>query len=311
MVTSLLDTIMLDHFAYRETHDSALTRCFIGPPGCGKSTAPVEAAKLLKVPCYTISLLATDPMEVRGYDTPGTDGELVARVASHWKDREEYGIVVFEELDKAYLQQLHSVIDLMTSRRVGSYKLKPLHFIAVANTAEFASPAVMDRLLITGVPDPRNNKRVADDIKRRIVGYSGLHPSMFDSTELHDLMTDEILPPYAVLDSLTKKTRAGSVKQGLSERRVIALIKGREVTHPRIKKLVDANNQICEAQDEFEHYMVYNATSARLAKHISWEKMHQRNGITDMQEQIMKVNGHVSAYLLNQPEGADEDDDDE
>lgn len=308
-MASLLDTIMLDHFAYRETEDSALTRCFIGPPGCGKSTAPELAAKLLKVPCYTISLLATDPMEVRGYDTPGEDGELIARVASHWKDREEYGIVVFEELDKAYLQQLHSVIDLMTSRRVGSYKLKPLHFIAVANTAEFASPAVMDRLLITPVPDPRNNQRVANDIKHRIVDYSGLHPAMFDSTELHDLMVEEVMPPYAVLDSLKSNSRASKVKQGLSERRIIALIKGREVKHPRIKKLVTVNNQICEAQEEYEHYMVHDATSARLAKHISWEKLSFRADLTDMQQQIVKVNGHVSAYLLNQPEGADEDED--
>lgn len=308
-MASLLDTIMLDHFAYRETHDTALTRCFIGPPGCGKSTAPAQAAMLLGVPMYTISLLATDPMEVRGYDTPGTDGELIARVASHWKDREPYSIVVFEELDKAYLQQLHSVIDLMTSRKVGDYELPPLHFIAVANSAEFASPAVMDRLLITGVPDPRNNRSEQDKIKRRIVDYSGLHPEMVASAELQALMTNEILPPYEVLESIKTKTRTGQVKQGLSERRVIAMIKGRVVTHNLIKKLVDANNQLCENREEFEHYMVYNHTSARLARHISWEKMHQRNGITEMQEQIMKVNGHLSAYLLNQPEGDDEDDD--
>jgi len=308
-MASLLDTIMLDHMAYRETHDSALTRCFIGPPGSGKSTAPEQAAKLLGVPCYTISLLATDPMEVRGYDTPGTDGELIARVASHWKDREEYGIVVFEELDKAYLQQLHSVIDLMTSRRVGSYQLKPLHFIAVANTAEFASPAVLDRLLITPVPDPRSNQRVAEDIKRRIVNFSGLHPSMFDSAQLHDLLVDEVFPPYAVLDSLKSKSRASSVKQGLSERRVIAMIKGRVVTHPKVKKLIDANNQVCEAQEDWGHYMVYNHTSARLANHMSWQKLIDSGHLTEMQEQIVKVNGHMSAYLLNQPEGADEDDD--
>ena len=308
-MASLLVTIMLDHFAYRETHDSALSRCFVGPPGCGKSTAPEQAAKLLGVPCYTISLLATDPMEVRGYDTPGTDGELVARVASHWKDREEYGIVVFEELDKAYLQQLHAVIDLMTSRRVGSYQLKPLHFIAVANTAEFASPAVMDRLLITGVPDPRTNKRVARDIMQRIVDYSGLHPSMVNSAELEDLMKEEILPPYDVLDSISSKSRAKSVKQGLSERRVIALIKGREVTHPRIKKLVDANNQVCEAAEEFGHYMVYNQTSARLTSNQNWQKILDRGGLTESQEQIVKVNGHLSAYLLHQPEGAEEDED--
>ena len=193
-MASLLDTIMVDHMAYRETHDAALTRCFVGPPGCGKSTAPEQAAKLLDVECYTISLLATDPMEIRGYDTPDQDGELIARVASHWRERKPYSIVVFEELDKAYLQQLHAVIDLMTGRKVGKFDLPPLHFIAVANSAEFASPAVLDRLLVTGVPDPRNNQRVANDIKHRIINYSGLHPAMFDSAELHDLMVDEILP---------------------------------------------------------------------------------------------------------------------
>lgn len=308
-MASLLDTIMLDHFAYRETHDSALTRCFIGPPGCGKSTAPQMAAQLLGVPCYTISLLATDPMEVRGYDTPGEDGELIARVASHWKDREPYSIVVFEELDKAYLQQLHSVIDLMTSRKVGDYELQPMHFIAVANTAEFASPAVLDRLLVTGVPDPRNNKRVANDIKRRIVDYSGLHPDMLNSPELERLMTDEIIPPYAVLDSLTSKTRASSVKQGLSERRVIAMINGRITSNHLVKKLIDANNQVCESYDNFGHYMVYNHTSAKLSEHQNWQKILDRGGLTEIQEQIVKVNGHMSGYLLNRPEGDDEDED--
>lgn len=307
-MASLLDTIMLDHFAYRETEDAALTRCFIGPPGCGKSTAPAQAAELLGVDHHTISLLATDPMEVRGYDTPGDDGELIARVASHWKDHKPFSIIVFEELDKAYLQQLHSVIDLMTSRKIGKEKLPPLHFIAVANTAEFASPAVLDRLLVTGVPDPRNNQRVANDIKRRIVNYSGLHPSMFDSTELHNLMLDEIIPPYDVLDSLKGKTRMGNVKQGLSERRVIAMIKGRVITHPKIKKLVDANNQVCEAQEEFGHYMVYNHTTARLAQHNNWQKILDQGGLTEMQEQIVRVNRHLSAYLLNRPEG-DEDED--
>lgn len=304
-MASLLDTIMLDHFAYRETHDTALTRCFVGPPGCGKSTAPVQAAELLGVPCYTISLLATDPMEVRGYDTPGEDGELIARVASHWRDREPYSIVVFEELDKAYLQQLHSVIDLMTSRKVGDYELPPLHFIAVANSAEFASPAVLDRLLVTGVPDPRNNKREADKIRNRIIDYSGLHPQVKRSPEMDLLLEEEVLPPYDVLDSLKTKTRTGAVKQGLSERRVIAMLRNRVVTHPRIKALVDANNQECEVTEEYEHYIVYNSTSARLAEHISWSKM-LNSDLTPAQEQIVKVNGHVSAYLLNQPE-AEED----
>lgn len=307
-MASLLDTIMLDHFAYRETHDTALTRCFIGPPGSGKSTAPKQAAALLGVPCYTISLLATDPMEVRGYDTPGADGELVARVASHWRDREPYSIVVFEELDKAYLQQLHSVIDLMTSRMVGSFELPPLHFMAVANSAEFASPAVMDRLLITGVPDPRNNTSERAKIMHRIVDYSGLHPAMVSSNELSRLLTEEILPPYDVLDSISTKTRKSQVKQGLSERRVIALLKGRVVTHNLIKKLVDANNQLCESREEYEHYMVYNHTSARLAGNISWKKLQEAPGLTDAQEQIIKVNGHLSAYLLNQPEGVDDED---
>jgi hypothetical protein len=308
-MASLYDTIMLDHFAYRETHDTALTRCFIGPPGSGKSTAPTLAAEALGVPCYTISLLATDPMEVRGYDTPGTDGELIARVASHWKNRTPYSIVVFEELDKAYLQQLHSVIDLMTSRKVGDYTLEPLHFIAVANTAEFASSAVLDRLLITPVPDPRNNQRVADEIRHRIIEYSGLHPEMFDSPELADLLTEEVFPPYAVLDSLKSKSRAGTVKQGLSERRVIALLRGRVVSNTRIKKLIDANNARCENQDEYQHYMVYNHTSARIADHMNWNKLLSgRSDWTDVQEQVIKVNGHLSAYLLNQPEGAEDED---
>ncbi len=309
-MASLLDTIMLDHFAYRETHDTSLTRCFVGPPGCGKSTAPKQAADMLEVPCYTISLLATDPMEVRGYDTPGEDGELIARVASHWKDREPYSIVVFEELDKAYLQQLHSVIDLMTGRKVGDYELPPLHFIAVANSAEFASPAVLDRLLVTGVPDPRNNKRVADGIRDRIIEFSGLHPDMRNSPELTRLLDEEILPPYAVLDSLKSKSRASSVKQGLSERRAIGMIANRMSvsTNPRIKALVDANNQACEASEEFEHYLVYNHTSAKLANHISWSKLLNKAGLTDVQEQVIKVNGHMAAYLLNKPEGEEDED---
>ncbi len=309
-MASLLDTIMLDHFAYRETHDAALTRCFVGPPGCGKSTAPQQAAALLEVPCYTISLLATDPMEVRGYDTPGEDGELIARVASHWRDREPYSIVVFEELDKAYLQQLHSVIDLMTSRKVGDYELPPLHFIAVANSAEFASPAVLDRLLVTGVPDPRNNRNEQDKVTKRIVEYSGLHPEMRTSPQMHDLMINEILPPYDVLDSLKSSSRKGAAKQGLSERRVIAMIKGRVVSNKYVKALVVANNQLCEAREEFEHYLVYDQTSARMADHISWKKLLDAGRLTDGQEQIVRVNGHMSAYLLNQPEG-DEDADDE
>jgi hypothetical protein len=269
------------------------------------------AAGLLGVPIYTISLLATDPMEVRGYDTPGTDGELIARVASHCKHREPSSIVVFEELDKAYLQQLHAVIDLMTSRKVGDYELPPLHFIAVANSAEFASPAVMDRLLITGVPDPRNNRAEAQKIMRRIVEYSGLHPAMLDSPEMNRLMADEILPPYDVLDSLKDKSRKAQVKQGLSERRVIAMLKGRVASHHLIKQVLDANNQLCESREEYEHYMVYNHTSARLAGNMSWTKLLQQTGLTDAQEQIIKVNGHLSAYLLAQPEGDEDEDEDE
>lgn len=305
---SLLDTIMLDHFAYRETHDTALTRCFVGPPGCGKSTVPVQAAAMLEVPCYTISLLATDPMEVRGYDTPGADGELIARVASHWRDREPYSIVVFEELDKAYLQQLHSVIDLMTSRKVGAFDLPPLHFIAVANSAEFASPAVLDRLLITPVPDPRNNSKESEKIRRRIVEFSGLHSEMIHSSQLMDLMNAEILPPYDVLDSIKSKSRNSTVKQGLSERRVTAMIKGRVMTNKHVKEVVVANNQVCESREEYEHYMVYDRTSARLAEHISWNKL-LNTSLTEIQEQVVRVNGHMSAYLLNQPEGEEDADD--
>lgn len=306
-MSSLLDTIMLDHFAYRETHDTALTRCFVGPPGCGKSTVPQQAAKMLEVPCYTISLLATDPMEVRGYDTPGADGELVARVASHWRERAPYSIVVFEELDKAYLQQLHAVIDLMTSRKVGAFDLPPLHFIAVANSAEFASPAVLDRLLLTGVPDPRNNRAEQAKIKRRIVEFAGLHPSMLNSSELDMVLSNEILPPYDVLNSLTSGTRTAP-RQGLSERRVTAMLKGRIMTNVHVKRLVMANNQLCEQDETYGNYFVYDITSARIAEHIAWSKLLGRNELTPVQEQVVKVNGHMSAYLLNKPEGEEDED---
>ena len=300
-MASMLDTIMLDHFAYRETHDTALTRCFVGPPGCGKSTAPAQAAALLDVPMYTLSLLTTDPMEVRGYDTPGSDGELIARVASHWRDREPYSIVVFEELDKAYLQQLHSVIDLMTSRKVGDYELPPLHFLAVANSAEFASPAVLDRLLVTGVPDPRTNYQVFDDIVDRIVEFSGLHPDMRHSTELKNLVRAEVLPPYDVLDGLKGKTRT-QAKQGLSERRIIAMINGRAIENSKVRTMLTANNQMAEARDQMEYYNVHGATSAHLASHINWEKMGNRSDLTPKQRQNVAINAHISAYILNQPE---------
>src|SRR5690606_21681823 len=117
--------------------------------------------------------------------------------------------------------------------------------IAVANSAEFASPAVLDRLLLTPVPDPRKTSRERRKLEKRIIEYSGLHPHMDQRSEMDELLDKEVLPPYNVLDSLGTGRRDRPPKSGASERRVIASIKGRDMSNRYIKALVQANNSLC------------------------------------------------------------------
>lgn len=247
-----LPNILKMYRMYMNTGSTGLLPHGFGPPGVGKSSIAQQAADLLGVNLHVINVARVSPLEVEGIQMPVDDNQrLHALTATYWTRIQPGDIVLWDEYLRGFPEVYNAILDIMTSREVGDFKIPQSFWIAASNSIATYDPALEDRLLHMPVPDIRNNTDARDQAKKIFVEKTGMHPSMVDSYELSDLFEMEVFPMYSILDDLANKRVAQHTK-GSSVRNLISQVHLRQFSSWVLKDVIRANNQRAVNEPEWQ-----------------------------------------------------------
>lgn len=246
----MLKDLMRMYMAYMTFGSTGLMAHLVGPPGSGKSSVVEQLAELLDVELHVINVSRLSPLEVEGVQMPIIhEEEHILRMlpATFWTRLKDGDIVLFDEFLRGFPEVYNGLLDIFTSRRVGAYRLPKVFFVGASNSIAAYDSALEDRLLHMPVADPRKRPAEQKKLTHLIVEELGLHPEMVNSTEMINLLEQEVLPMFDVLDQLVGKKgrKAGAPgRGGRSIRNLIAQVQLRHVVTSSLKDLVEANNLV-------------------------------------------------------------------
>lgn len=230
-----------------------------GPPGCGKSTVVEQAAELIGVNLHIINVARLSPLDVEGVQMPQGEGDemkLRMLTATFWTSLREGDIILLDEFLRGFPEVYNSLLDILTSRRVGGYVLPKVFIIGASNSTVAYDKALEDRMLHLPVADIRKSKRAAREQASHLIEALGLLPSMIDSVEMQSLMDTEVKPMYAILDKMGGKTSAGAALEGTSIRNLIGQGLLREVRSDALKELLSVNNRTATSQGKAQYVVL-------------------------------------------------------
>lgn len=244
-----------------------------GPPGCGKSTVVQTAADLIGVNLHIINVSRISPLELEGVQMPVAapasgdaveTEELILKLlhATFWTQLREGDILLLDEFLRAFPEVYNGLLDILTSRQVGGFKLPKVFIIAASNTTVAYDVALADRLLHLPVPDPRKDKAAKKYLARLLVEQLGLLPESMTSAEMNTLLDTEVLPMYEVLDNLSKNSSSPSVTKGSSIRNLIGQAQLRQVQSPHLEEVLKFNNQRAMAAGKPQFVFLCEARAA-------------------------------------------------
>lgn len=287
-----------------------------GPPGCGKSSTVEQAAEILGVNLHIINVARISPLELEGIQMPvdmDSDPQLRLLHATFWTQLKDGDILLLDEFLRGFPEVYNGLLDILTSRRVGGMQLPKVFIIGASNSTVSYDPALADRLLHLPAPDPRKLKNEYKKQAQHIVEVLGLLPEMAESYEMRNLLDQEVLPMYSVLDSFKGKgIQAGASVTGTSIRNLLGQAQLREVQSGPLADLLRTNNSRA-LQKHYPQYclLVDGKTDAQGYKHqvrgIDTSKM------TEIQQRNMTLNLQLIQMeeLLVQEGTQNNDDDDE
>lgn len=218
----------------------------VGPAGTGKSSVMQELADLLGVQLHVINVSRLSPLEVEGVQMPHGSGEdMVLKMlpARYWTRLQEGDIILMDEFLRGFPEVYNSLLDVFTSRKVGEFELPRVVIFGASNSVVTYDPALEDRLIHMPVPDPRKNKTEFQRIADLMVEICGLLPEMAKSQEMEQLLHENVLPSYELLDAFTKSgTKVVADKPFTSVRNLIGQVQMRYVKTRELKDLIEMNN---------------------------------------------------------------------
>ena len=229
-----------------------------GPPGCGKSEVVKQAAQVLGVNLHIINVSRISPLELEGVQMPSADNtKLNLLTATFWTQLKEGDILLFDEFLRGFPEVYNGLLDIITSREVGGFKLPNVFILAASNSTAAYDKALEDRLLHLPVADPRISHRERARLAKLFVGAVGLLPAMATSFEIGQLLDVEVLPMFDIMDQLKKRAVAPTaVMEGTSLRNLIGQVKLREVQSGKLKELIKANNSKALLEGRPQHIVL-------------------------------------------------------
>jgi hypothetical protein len=252
----MFETILKLYIMYMATDCRSPLPHLFGPPGCGKSTSVEDLARLIQEPddergdlgnIHVINVARLSPLEVEGVQMPhGVGEDMILRMlpATFWTQLRHGDILLLDEFLRGFPEVYNALLDILTSRRVGSIKLPRVFIIAASNSTIAYDKALEDRLLHLPVPDIRKKKSLRDQIEDRIIAALGLWPEMKGSSEMSALIDNEIVPMYEILDHVAGKSSSSAANlKGRSIRNLIGQAQLREVQSTFLAEVLDWNNR--------------------------------------------------------------------
>lgn len=297
---ALLQQVIRLYYAYMAQDVRSPMPHLAGPPGVGKSEVIAQLAKMLGVRLHTVNVSRISPLEIEGVQMPvastgGVDHDLKLKLLHNtlWTSLKEGDIVLLDEFLRGFPEVYNGLLDIMTSREVAGYKLPRVFFIAASNSVAAYDEALRDRLLHLPVPDIRKSSAAMSASKKALINGIGLLPEVARSSELTDLMNDEVSPMYEMLDSFSGAPLAAgsrpSTGKGHSVRNLVGQARLREVQVPLLRDLIEYNNKLALQQGKAQFVVLLSGKNqdpryASLAKRLPREKL------TEAQAQTLDLN---------------------
>lgn len=286
-----------------------------GPPGCGKSEVVKQAAQVLGVNLHIINVSRISPLELEGVQMPSADNtKLNLLTATFWTQLREGDILLFDEFLRGFPEVYNGLLDIITSREVGGFKLPNVFILAASNSTAAYDKALEDRLLHLPVADPRSSPLEAARLAKLFIDEVGLLPVMATSYEMGELLDAEVLPMFDIMDQLKKKAVAPTAAmEGTSLRNLIGQVKLREVQSSKLKELIKTNNHKAMLQGQPQHIVLMGPdTTPQLSTAIENLGKH-----LDKLNEVQLLNYNINMQLIQvaqqaatQPDRQEEEDDD-
>ena len=264
----------------------------VGPPGCGKSTSVEQAAEMLGVNLHIINVSRMSPLEIEGVQMPTDQNtRLLMLTASWWQELQEGDIVLLDEFLRGFPEVYNGLLDILTSRRVGKFRLPKVFFIAASNSIATYDKALEDRLLHLKVADPRKSKAESARIAKQLVEYTGMMPSMATHFTMDDVMATEIHPTYVLLDLFDRKPNisAASIK-GHSVRNLIGQTRLRQIESAALKALLEANNREAMSKSAIQFVILPDGKNPPQGYETRARKLVGNSKLTEIQAQNLDLN---------------------
>lgn len=263
-----------------------------GPWGSGKSSVVREAANLLGVNLHIINVSRISPLEIEGVQMPVDDNSRLRMLtATFWTSLKDGDILLLEEFLRGFPEVYNGLLDILTSREVGGFKIPNVFIIGASNSTATYDEALEDRLLHLPVPDPRKKKGVKTSIAKRIVAELGLLPEMVSSNEMDDVLHKEIFPTYAILDQLGPNHSASRVKiTGRSMRNLIGQARLREVQSTTFAELIATNNREAIQRGKYQHVLLLDGAHADPKYIEAAKKLAGNPKLTEIQALNLAIN---------------------
>lgn len=237
-----------------------------GPPGCGKSTVVEQAAELLGVNCHIINVARISPLDLEGVQMPVGKADAMRLQLLHatfWTQLKDKDILLLDEFLRGFPEVYNGLLDILTSRQVGGFRLPKVFIIAASNSTVAYDKALEDRLLHLPVPDPRTDRKARTDIFKRLVSTLGLLPQMETSAEMQQVFDQEIAPMYEILDAIgTNRSASPATLKGSSLRNLIGQVQLREIRSVALRELIDMNNTLAKTKQQYQHIVLPDASHA-------------------------------------------------
>lgn len=266
-----------------------------GPPGCGKSSVVEEAAELIGCDLHIINVSRISPLELEGVQMPHGEAEamrLKLLTATFWTQLKDGDILLLDEFLRAFPEVYNGLLDILTSRQVGGFKLPKVFIIAASNSTVAYDKALEDRLLHLPVPDPRKKKAVKKQLASILVNTLGLMPESATCMEMESLLDNEVLPMYDILDNLKVKSSAPATLKGSSLRNLIGQAQLREVHSTHLAELLKMNNRrACSAgKIQFVFFTSGKDSLAEPTYHPKALKLRGNSRLTEVQKLNLELN---------------------
>ena len=234
----------------------------VGPPGVGKSMVAQRLADTVGRRLHVLNVSRLSPLEIEGVQMPhgtGTDLRLKLLHNPLWTNLQEGDVVLMDEFLRGFPEVYNGLLDTLTSRHIAGFDLPKVFFVAASNSVVSYDPALEDRLLHLPVPDIRSRaSRARKDLAALLTREMFLHPTMERSSEMQELITNQIEPMYTILDQFKGRTRkTGNQLEGMSPRKLIGQVKLRQFQCVELKELINASNEVAADRGHYQ-YIIYS-----------------------------------------------------